>query len=193
MAAVVANTRIYLVRHAESAPSPDVPEPEWPLSGNGRTQAEALVPVLAELTISAVYSSPYPRAVDTIQPFADQAGLAINPMQDLRERRLSSGMVPRAQLREWLEKAWAEFDWAPPGGESSAQCQRRVAESLLGIAKAHPGKAILAVSHGNAIALFLNSIDPAFGFEEWAALSNPDLFLIPYGEDGPESFERIAL
>ena len=193
MAAVVANTRIYLVRHAESAPSPDVPEPEWPLSEDGRTQANDLAHALAGLPISAVYSSPYPRAADTVQPFADRTGLNVILVDDLRERRLTSLMAPRPQWREWLEKAWAEFDWAPPGGESSAQCQRRVAESLLGIANAHPGKAILAVSHGNAIALFLNSIDPAFGFEEWAALSNPDLFLIPYGEDGPESFERIAL
>ncbi len=187
------DTRIYLVRHAESAPSPDVPEPEWPLSGNGRTQAEALVPVLAELPISAVYSSPYPRAVDTIRPFADQAGLEVNPVRDLRERRLTSGMAPRPRWREWLERTWAEFDWAPPGGESSAQCQRRVAASLRGLAMAHPGESVLAASHGNAIALFLNSLDASFGFEEWATLRNPDLFLISYGDGGPESFERIVL
>ena len=60
------NTRLYLVRHAESAPSPDLPEPEWPLSDDGRVQAEALVPTLAKLDISAAYSSPYPRAVDTV-------------------------------------------------------------------------------------------------------------------------------
>ena len=187
------DTRIYLLRHAESERSPDVPEPDWPLSGNGRTQANDLVPILAALLISAVYSSPYPRAADTVRPFADQAGLDVNLIQDLRERRLTSGLAPRTRWREWLERAWADFDWAPPSGESSAQCQHRVAASLLGLATDHPGESVLAASHGNAIALFLNSIDESFGFQEWEKLRNPDLFVITYSGDGPKSFERIAL
>ena len=190
---MIRDTRIYLVRHAESAPSPGVPEPDWPLSEDGRRQANDLVSVLAELPISTVYSSPYLRAVDTVQPFADQASLEVNLVEDLRERRLSAGIAPRSDWRKSLQRAWAEFDWAPPGGESSAQCQRRVAASLLDLAVAHPGDAMLAASHGHAIALFLNSIDRSFGFEDWAALMNPDLFLIRYGNDGPESFERITL
>ena len=187
------DSRIYLLRHAESAPSPDVPEPEWPLSHDGRRQAEKLVPVLAELPILAVYSSPFPRAIDTVRPFADRAGLPVNLVEDLRERRLSSGVVPLPQWRAMLKKAWAEVDWAPPGGESNVQCQRRMVATLRDLAAAHPGEAVLAASHGNAIALFLNSIDPSFGVEEWAALRNPELFMIHYGGGGPASFERIAL
>ena len=184
---------IYLLRHAESAPSPDVPEPEWPLSADGRTQAEKLVPVLADLPISAIYSSPFPRAIDTVRPFADQAGLAVNLVEDLRERRLSSGVAPLPQWRAMLKKAWAEFDWAPPGGESNIQCQHRMFATLRGLTAAHPGESILAASHGNAIALFLNSIDSSFGFDEWAALRNPDLFLVSYRSEDPESFARIVL
>ncbi len=187
------DSRIYLLRHAESAPSLDVPEPDWPLSDNGRTQAEKLIPVLVELPISAVYSSPFPRAIDTVRPFADQVGLPVNLVEDLRERRLSSSMAPLPQWRAMLKKAWAEFDWAPPGGESNTQCRHRMSASLRGLAAAHPGEAVLAASHGNAIALFLNSIDPSFGFAEWAAVRNPDLFLVTYRDDGTESFARIAL
>ncbi len=187
------NTRLYLVRHAESAPSPDLPEPEWPLSDAGRVQAEALVPALANLDISAVYSSPYPRAVDTVLPFTTQVGLKITEVPDLRERRLSGAMAPHADWRAWLAHTWADFDWAPPGGETSALVQNRMAASLLGLAGSHQGEAVLAASHGNAIALFLNSIDGSFGFDDWASLQNPDLFLIPYGDDGPRSFERIPL
>ncbi len=37
------NTYVYLLRHAQSAPSHDVPESEWPLSPSGIEQAENLV------------------------------------------------------------------------------------------------------------------------------------------------------
>ena len=187
------DTVIYLVRHAESAPSPDVPEPDWPLSETGRKQANDLVPVLTELPIAAVYSSPYPRAIDTVGPYAEQARLAITPVEDLRERSLTTQMAPENQWREWLERTWTDFDWAPPGGETNNQCQQRVGGALNALAANHAGEAIAAASHGNAIALFLNSIDSSFGHDEWRALTNPDLFAITYGADGPESFERIAL
>ncbi len=34
----------------------------------------------------------------------------------------------------------------------------------------------LAASHGNLISAVLRAADPAFGFEAWRALRNPDLF-----------------
>jgi hypothetical protein len=65
-------TTIYLVRHAESQPSGDVPEAAWPLSPRGLEQAQALVPVMRELGIIAIYASPYVRALHTVDRlFAD--------------------------------------------------------------------------------------------------------------------------
>jgi broad specificity phosphatase PhoE len=54
------STVLYLVRHAESLPSDELPEPQWPLSERGRRQAEALREVLNGLGVGAIYSSPYP-------------------------------------------------------------------------------------------------------------------------------------
>ena len=45
------NTYVYLLRHAQSASSYDVPEPEWPLSPTGIEHAENLVEPLSRLGI----------------------------------------------------------------------------------------------------------------------------------------------
>ena len=86
-------------------------------------------------------------------------------------------------LDNWLEElqnAWADFDRTLPGGESSRACQSRVREAMRGIAEANEGKTVAIASHGNAIALFLNSIDGEFGFEQWRQMRNPHVFKVQY-------------
>jgi 2,3-bisphosphoglycerate-dependent phosphoglycerate mutase len=51
------------------------------------------------------------------------------------------------------------------------------------MAKKHNGVTLLLVSHGNAIALYLNSIEPSFGYDGWAAMKNPDVFRVVVGAD----------
>ena len=40
----------------------------------------------------------------------------------------------------------------------------------------HPGDVVAAASHGNAIALFINSIDASFGHDDWAQMENPHVY-----------------
>jgi broad specificity phosphatase PhoE len=56
---------------------------------------------------------------------------------------------------------------------------------LAQLAADHRGQTLLVCSHGNAIALYLNSIDSTFGFAAWAAMRNPDLFRITYDAGKP--------
>ncbi len=168
-------TTLILVRHAESAPDSEIPESDWPLSELGRTQAQALV---GEIQVDRIYSSPYPRAVHTLLPVAEHLGLSVETMDDLRERRLAGRM-----LDNWLEalqNAWADFDRCLPGGESSRTCQNRVSEAMRDIAIANEGKVVAVASHGNALALFLNSIDGSFGFKEWQQMQNPHVFRVQF-------------
>ena len=172
-------TVIYLVRHAESAPSDDVPEPAWPLSARGVAQAAALVPAMRELGIGAIYASPYPRAVQTVEPLAAALSLPVSVVDDLRERSL--GHIERGvDHREVLARCWAEPDFAPPMGESNTACTARVAQAFAQLALRHRGETIAVASHGNALALYLGTLDPAFGFEQWRSMRNPDLFRVVY-------------
>ena len=58
---------------------------ERPLSPRGRTQADALVPLLAAYRPRRVLSSPAVRCFETVRPLADSLGLAIESVGELGE------------------------------------------------------------------------------------------------------------
>jgi len=167
-------TTVYLLRHAESTVVPALPESDWPLSEAGVQQADELPARLAPLGIDHVVSSPFVRAVETVRPFCEVAEIELQIDSDLSERRLSGHWI--RDFEEILRRTWEDFDFALPGGESSRACQERVVGCISRLATAARGQTLLVSSHGNAIALFLNSLDPAFGWSEWRAMRNPDLF-----------------
>lgn len=173
---------LYLIRHAESAPSVSLPEPEWPLSEAGQAQALHLRDALASAGISRICSSPYKRAVDTIRPLAEAMKLEIILRDNLRERKLTNGWVDDFQAL--VRRAWDDFDFALPGCESSTAAQKRIVRTIDALALAHSGETIAVSSHGNVIGLYLNALDPSFSFEKWRAMRNPDVFRIVYNKDG---------
>ena len=63
-----------------------------------------------------------------------------------------------------------------PGCESARECQERIFSCVERIMLSDSSGTIAACSHGNAIALFINRIEPSFGFEDWRAMQNPHVF-----------------
>ena len=168
------DTEVLLIRHAHSLRGLPIPEPEWPLSEIGMGQAELLADELAEHDIAYFYSSPFVRAVSTLEPLANRSGSRISVLDALRERKLSGDKV--RNWEELVQRSWRNFDFSLPDGESFHACQSRMCDALSFIAERHAGETVAVCSHGNAIALFLNSIDPAFGHDAWKAMKNPDIF-----------------
>lgn len=169
-------TTLYLVRHAQARPLPEETEPEWALSETGRTQAEALVPVLSGLGIQRVYTSPFRRSRDTLRPFAAAAGLKLVEHEGLRERCLTSGWI--GDFREIWQRSWADLGYTLDGGESSLVCRTRMVAAVQEIAERHPGEIIALGSHGYSIGLFLTTLAPTFGIEEASAMRTPDIFKV---------------
>jgi broad specificity phosphatase PhoE len=171
---------IVLLRHAEAVtPSdPRYEENNRPLAVAGRREAERLADELAVEAVAAIYSSPYPRAVQTVEPLARRLRLEIDLVDDLRERLLSPGALPG--WREQLQRSWTDFRYALEDGESSAEAQRRVTEVLETLRRRHPGIRIVVASHGNLIALALHAIAPGqVDFEFWAAMPTPAVYVLP--------------
>jgi 2,3-bisphosphoglycerate-dependent phosphoglycerate mutase len=166
--------KLLLIRHAESAPDKSIPDELWPLSQTGTAQADALVNSIVTHEIDKLYSSPYARAVDTVRPIAISRSLEILLEPDLRERKLSDGLIDN--WIEVIERSWADRDFKLPGCESARECQDRVFACIERILPADSTNTIAACSHGNAIALFINRIEPSFGFEAWRAMRNPHVF-----------------
>lgn len=188
-------TCLYLLRHAESAPSRELAEAEWPLSQRGHEQASGLVATLQTLGVARIRSSPYLRALDTIRPFARSVGLDVEIDERLRERCLSDGFVD--DFLALLERSWSDLDFRTARGESARQCQARVMAAVRdGLAHSREtGETVLVSSHGNAIGLCLRAVDGSFGFSQWRAMRNPDLFAL-VGQDeqgGPGGDDDRAL
>lgn len=185
-------TTIYLVRHAESRPSAEVRERDWPLSERGREQARALVAAMQGLGIDAIYSSPYPRAAHTVAPLAAALGKPLGIVEALRERVLTRRNLGRDEYWPTIERYWGDRDFALPDGESNRACARRMVQAIDALAARHPGETIALASHGNALALYLGSLDPSFGYAQWRAMRNPDLFRVVY-EAGRASWDGASL
>jgi 2,3-bisphosphoglycerate-dependent phosphoglycerate mutase len=166
-------TTLFLIRHAQSLPLQEQAEPDWALSPIGEQQARGLVPVLNALGIQRLYSSPYRRSRETLAPFARAAGLTVTLDEDLRERHLAAGWI--GDFRELWHRSWEDFAYALEGGETSWACRARVAAAVEAIVARHPGETIGLGSHGNAIALFLNYVDPAFGMVEASRVRTPEI------------------
>ena len=170
---------VILVRHATPIP-PGTPgweerDDERPLTAEGLRQADELALELDAYGLSAVYSSPFPRALQTVLPTASRRQLDVQLIDDLRERTLHAGMHP--DWRERLVRSWLEPDYAEPGGESARAAQQRGMRvlDLLRIRHADGGR-LLVGSHGNLISLMLQALEPAVDYEFHRAMPMPALY-----------------
>jgi len=175
-----ATTTVMLVRHARPIPPGvlSVNDDDRPLTPEGFEAARSLADAYAEMRIDAIYSSPYRRARQTIEPLASRLGIAIEIVQDLRERYLTTPGVPDHVWMPHLRRSWQDLDYAPPGGETGRVAQRRILEVLSCIRARHPSGTVVAGSHGNLIALALNAIDSALGMDFWQVMPMPAVYRV---------------
>jgi len=192
-------TTVYLVRHAQSQPLAHQPEPDWELSPVGAEQARGLVPILAALGVRRAYSSPYRRCRETLRPFVETHRCELAMHEGLRERRIAGQWMP--DFRDVWRRSWEDFSYALEGGESSWACRARIGAAVEEIVERHRGETVALGSHGNAIGLFLHSVDASFGIEQASALRTPEIVKVVH-ESGTfardrsfsagEAFERLA-
>jgi 2,3-bisphosphoglycerate-dependent phosphoglycerate mutase len=167
------HTTLYLVRHAQSHPTSKLDEPDWPLSRLGVEQAKQLPRLLEPLGIGKIVSSPYIRCLNTIGPFARKFSIDIEIHEDLRERRITGEL--RQDFEGVMRRSWEDFSYALPGCENSQDAQERMGRTIDQIVRDYPGQTVAVSSHGNAIGLYLNSLDPTFGHDEMFSIRNPDV------------------
>jgi 2,3-bisphosphoglycerate-dependent phosphoglycerate mutase len=172
---------VLLVRHAEPIPigSPGVADTERPLTDAGRAAATELAQELDGWAITAIYSSPHRRALETVAVLAERRRLEVQVLNDLRERVLS--VEPHDAWRESLTRAWAEPDWSLPGAESGRSAQRR-AVAMLDLLRARhaDGGRIVLGSHGNLISLVLQQLEPGVDMAFHLAMPMPAIYRLTH-------------
>jgi broad specificity phosphatase PhoE len=151
-------TTILLARHGET---------DWnregrfqghadpPLNRTGRAQAVDLSVALMAEQLAAVYSSPLRRALETAEVLAASHGFEPVPVDDLREVDVGSWSgLTRAEVEERFPAQfarWLDYGQGWEDGETYEEMGRRAVDALLGLAAAHDGERVLAVTHGGPI------------------------------------------
>lgn len=166
-------TTFYLVRHAHAVWQLDE---QHRLSPRGRADAERVAERLEDCRLSAIYASPYPRAIQTVEPLAERLGLHIQVEPDLRERKLSAGRVP--DFERAVAWAWDHPAEALPGGEPNRQALARIRTLLDRLAEQHADDSVVLATHGSLLSLLLHDLDASFGLEDWAQMTMPDVFRV---------------
>ncbi|MEY2301636.1 histidine phosphatase family protein [Bacillus tropicus] len=180
-------TTIYFVRHAHSTYTKE--ERERPLSEKGHLDAENVTNLLKDRHIDVVISSPYKRAIQTVQGIANTYDVSIQIEEDLRERLLSSESV--TDFNDAVQKVWEDWDFAHEGGESNDVAQRRAVICMQNILKKYEDKNIVIGTHGNIMVLLMNYFDSKYDFQFWKTLHMPDVYKLTFDNNRFISAERI--
>lgn len=132
--------------------------PKVHLNDYGMNQAQALSKALKETPITAIYSSPLERAMETATPIAKSIGLTIQKEKGLLETNVGSWQG-KSLKRLYLHKHWKVIQRAPsraqfPNGETFYECQNRIVATIDAISSKHKPKDIVAcVFHADPIKL----------------------------------------
>jgi broad specificity phosphatase PhoE len=147
-----------LMRHAHTTPvghSVAGRQPGIGLSADGRRDVARLVHALTWAPLSAVYTSPLERAVQTALPLAAAHGLDVQARPGLTDIDFGA-WTGKALEQLSADPEWERFNRdrehaCPPGGEPLADVQRRVVAELMTLARPHAGEMIALVSHAEPI------------------------------------------
>lgn len=147
-----------------------------PLSERGRKQAQAAANRLAALgTVTAVYSSPVHRTMETAAIIGQAVGQSVQELPALAERRMPSRFwgKRRDEITDYLEqfaRHTHEPDWAYEDEDSLRATADRARELVrfLDARAAEPGVAVL-VSHGTILRFIVATVllPPAAPLPQW--------------------------
>ena len=149
---------IYLLRHgalAETLRGCFVGQIDPPLAPAGRRQAAELGRVLRALRVEAIHCSDLARSRQSAALIAADSGIRIEAHRALREIALGDweGLSRRAVAARFPEAYAARgadiVNYRVPGGESFADCRRRVLDAWRAIV-ARDAERIVVVGHAGA-------------------------------------------
>jgi broad specificity phosphatase PhoE len=160
-------TRLLLVRHGATTATEEgrfSGSTGVELSEEGRWQAARLGERLSTHNLTAVYSSPLSRALDTARIVAAHCRLEPVIRDGLREigHGRWEGLKREEVERDFADEyaAWDAdpFTFAPEGGESGVAVLARALPVIREIVTAHPGEQVLVVAHKATLRLLLSSL-----------------------------------
>lgn len=125
------------------------------LNDKGRKQAADLAELLKPQPISAVYSSPLERCMETAAPVATALGLAVQPEPGVLEVDYGDwqgqSLKDLSKLPDWQMVQHFPSTYRFPGGETLRETQARAVGAIERLHEQHPNQVIAVFSHGDII------------------------------------------
>lgn len=147
-------TELYIVRHGETDLNirhACLGHTDVPMNKTGREQVRRLAQKLIDTEFDTVYVSPLARTVDTATAIKKRAPMTMSYGLIERDYGEWENMTFEEIEKKYPDKysQWREnwVDFVLPGGESAAQHQKRVNETLDKITEEHKNERILIVTH----------------------------------------------
>lgn len=191
------STQVLLIRHGQSEGNAEGRfggHTSTPLSARGRKQARATAQALATESLTAIYSSDLPRAIETASPLAKLTGLSIESTEAFRER--SVGVMEGLTFEDAAEKhpeqygalLRRDFEHVLMGGESYRQLLDRAWRKLDEIIIENKGGKIAIFSHTGTICILALHLMGALDAPElkpvWIASANCGISRFDLRDDG---------
>ncbi|WP_208027152.1 MSMEG_4193 family putative phosphomutase [Rhabdothermincola sediminis] len=161
------------------------------LSEQGREQAEQVARRLATVRkVAAVYASPLERTRETAKPIARMLGLPVRVERGLLECDFGAWtgrqLKELRRLPEWRVVQRHPSGFRFPGGESFLEMQARMVGTVQRLVAAHPGEAIVAVSHADPIkAAVAHAVGSHLDLFQRVVISPCSVTAVWYGSGGP--------
>ncbi len=189
-----APTLALLVRHGQTPTTGSTLPGRAPglhLADAGRAQAEAVAGRLANLSsIDAVYASPMERTRETAAPIGRALSLKVRAHRGLLECDFGDWTGQKLsnlrRRREWTTVQRYPSGFRFPGGESFAEMQQRMVDTLADLVARHPGRAFVAVSHADPIkAAAAHALGTHLDLFQRIVVSPCSVTAVLFGESGP--------
>lgn len=180
-------TEIYMIRHAHSNYSGD--ELGRGVSEKGKMDLRLVAELLINEKIDVFFSSPYRRAIETIEGAAKALHLDINIEGKFKERVLSQINID--DFESAIKRLWDNPSYAFEDGESNIEAAQRGVEGLMNILDRHRGKRIAVGTHGNIMAIIMNHFDKRYDYSFWKEMSMPDIYKLSFENNELAGVKRI--
>ncbi|TCJ86298.1 UNVERIFIED_ORG: 2,3-bisphosphoglycerate-dependent phosphoglycerate mutase [Bacillus cereus] len=186
------STYVYMVRHGES-PKLEGNERTRGLTEKGSLDAHRVTDILKTEGIDTFISSPYKRAVLTIEKSADFYEKEIVVYENLKECMFSNEgqIISDKEVYPLVKKMFSDPDFVLKEGESYKDCQIRVVKVLKEILMDFQGQKIVIGTHGLVMTLMMNYFDKQYGFEFLMQTSKPDIYKLEFKDEQLMNVERL--
>lgn len=172
-------TEIYLVRHAHSVFNLEE-ERTRELSEQGWKDAGRITELLRNENIDYLVSSPYVRAIQTIQGLADELKKEILVDERFKESTLASNDYHFENPFESMKHAFENPTFSYPGGETTNEIKERGIAALYKAIEDFKGKRIAIGIHGYIMTSILHYFDNKYDLDFWKTTTKPDIYKMTF-------------